>query len=219
MTGEEQSFFRIALWYPKLISAIFSVCTPFMPPSVEFRDMAQGPTFGYQKQLRGPEVEAEIVGKEKIGQFLNGMYGGRSTKGEPTFTTTHGCHFDRLEGVSNSPLLSEEEMNFYVERYAIHGMHGPLSWYRTGELNFEDEKEMAKKMDGFKFDIPVLYVGASKDAALPPILSKKMEGFFQNFSRGEVDASHWALWEKPVEVNQYIKEFLVNKVGVKKANL
>lgn len=89
-------------------------------------------------------------------------------------------------------------------------MHGPLNWYRTGELNFEDEKEMAVKIEkeGYKFDMPVLLVSGSKDAALPPRLSEGMEKWFRSLTRGEVNAGHWALWERPEEVNRFIGEWL-----------
>lgn len=74
-------------------------------------------------------------------------------------------------------------------------------------------------MDTLKFDMPALYIGGSKDSALPPSLANGMEKWFRSLTKGEVDASHWALWEKPAEVNQYIKEFLFGRVGLAKASL
>jgi len=211
--------FRFALYYPKLISAIISICTPFTPPQRNFVDGAMVlPNFKYQQQLRGPDVEATIVGEEKIRQFLNGMYLGRSAKGPP-FTTDYGCHFDNLPGVGPSPLLSKDEMNFYVKRYMMNGMHGPLNWYRAGKLNFEDEKEIAERMEGFKFDMPTLFVAGLRDAALLPSMSMGMEKWFRSFTRGEVDCNHWALLEKPEEINQYMSEFLVGQIGASKASL
>jgi pimeloyl-ACP methyl ester carboxylesterase len=94
-----------------------------------------------------------------------------------------------------------------------------LNWYRTQQLNFEDEKELAESIEGFKFQMPVLFVAGAKDAALPPAMSAGMDRWFRSLTRGEVDASHWALWEKPAEINQYIREFLVGQIGATKANL
>lgn len=74
-------------------------------------------------------------------------------------------------------------------------------------------------MEGYKFDMPVMYIGGSRDAALPPALAAGMEKHFRSLTKGEVNASHWALWEKPAEVNQYIKEFLFGQVGSTKASL
>ncbi|KAG9237221.1 Alpha/Beta hydrolase protein [Amylocarpus encephaloides] len=210
--------YRAAMYYPKLISAVFSVCTPFMPPQPEFKPISRRPNFKYQIQLAGPDLKDNIVGSEKIGQFLNGIYGGRSNDG-PVFTVDHGCHFDRLGGVGPTPLLSKEEMDFYVERFSINGLEGPTNWYRTGELNFEGDKAMNIDVASYKFEMPFLFIGGTKDAALPPAMAAGMEHYFRSLTKGEVNAGHWALWEKPDEVNQYIKEFLFGSLGVTKASL
>lgn len=55
------------------------------------------------------------------------MYGGRTPSGEATFNTGVGIVYDNLPQVGPSPLLSKEEVDFYVKRYAIHGIHGPLN--------------------------------------------------------------------------------------------
>ncbi|RDL34442.1 uncharacterized protein BP5553_07570 [Venustampulla echinocandica] len=211
--------YRIALHYPSLVSALFNVCTPFVPLRKTYRSMTVAPNFKYQIQLAGPDVESNIVGEEKIRQLLASVYGGRTPAGEPGFDTGHGAYFERLGDIGSSPLLSKEELDFYAKRYAIHGMHGPLNWYRTAELNFEDEKGLAETMETFKFDMPVLFISATRDAALPPALSTGMDKFFRSLTRGEVDADHWALWEKPNEVNQYIQEFLFGNARTAKANL
>jgi pimeloyl-ACP methyl ester carboxylesterase len=57
-------------------------------------------------------------------------------------------------------------------------------------------------------DIPTLFVLALKDAALPPWMSTNMGQSIPNLTKKEVDASHWALWERPAEVNAYVKEWL-----------
>ncbi|CZT03426.1 related to epoxide hydrolase [Rhynchosporium agropyri] len=207
--------YRFALYYPKLISAVISVCTPYTPPLKKFVDATVRQNFKYQLHLRGPEVEAEIVGEEKLRQFLNAMYGGRTPDGRAGFSTDKGVHFDALPEVKPTRLLNSEEVDFYVSQYAKKGMHGPLNWYRTQELNFEDEKEMAEKMDGFKLDMPTLFIAGTRDDALPPSMSVGMEKHFRSLTRGEVNASHWALWEKPADVNRYMEEFLVGQIGTK----
>ncbi len=57
-------------------------------------------------------------------------------------------------------------------------------------------------------EIPVLYVAGTKDAALPPRLGAGMGRFCSNLTKGEVEAGHWALWEKPQEVNALVGEWL-----------
>lgn len=210
--------YRIAMRYPSLIKAVFSVCTPFAAPRKEYLDAgAVLPNFKYQLQLRGPDVEANVVGEEKIRQFLNGMYGGRTPDKQATFAVSHGVFFDRLPQVSTSPLLSKDEMDWYVKQYSRHGMQGPLNWYRTGELNHADEVEyVAQFEEGFQFEMPFLFICATKDDALPKSISAGMDKFFKSLTRREVVAGHWALWEKPVDVNAHIREFLEGKVSESK---
>lgn len=235
--------YRVAMYYPELISAVFSVCTPFMPPQPEYKPMSRLPNFKYQLQFSGPEVEDKIKGEEKIRQFLTGLYGGRTKEGELGFGVETGIYFDKIEHLGPSPLLTKEEMDFYVERYAINGMHGPTNvsfspshfssihpmpltsfplvpsshpsptnqktqWYRTDELNFSEDQTLKVDPATFKFKMPFLFIGGARDAALPPAMAAGMEKYFRSLTKGEVNASHWALWEKPEEVNLYIKEFL-----------
>lgn len=205
--------YRVALHYPDLISAVFSICTPFSPPQKQYiyaPDVL--PNFRYQKQLGGNEVKENIVGEEKIRDFLNGIYGGRTKSGNRAMSTEVGVIFEELPGVGPSPFHSKEEMDFYVEQFSKTGLHGPTSWYRTSKLNFEDERELSKEFEnGYKFKIPFLFVTASKDAALPPAMSKGMDKWFEDLTRAEVDAHHWALWEKPKEVNDVIEKWVREK--------
>jgi len=85
------------------------------------------PNFKYQIQLGSGEVEKHVVGEEKLGQFLNGIYGGKTPSGDRTFDVGIGVFYDKLLDVGPSPLLSKEEVDFYVKRYTIHGLHGPLN--------------------------------------------------------------------------------------------
>ncbi len=57
-------------------------------------------------------------------------------------------------------------------------------------------------------DIPVLFIAATKDEALPPSMSRAMDEYIPNLTRKSVDTRHWALWERPDEVNQIIREWL-----------
>ncbi|KAN0095544.1 epoxide hydrolase [Hyaloscypha variabilis] len=209
--------FRIALHHPSLIRAIFTICTPFTPPRSTYTPATVLPNFKYQLHLASGEVEQVITGPAKIREFLNGMYGGRTANKKPMFSVSHGVHFENLEGIGPSPLLEKEEMDYYVEAYSRNGLHGPLNWYRTGELNFEDEKGLVAFWDeGGKLEIPVLYVAGTRDSALPPSLGKGMGRYCAELRKAEVEAGHWALWEKPGEVNALVGEWLRDVVLVGK---
>ena len=74
-------------------------------------------------------------------------------------------------------------------------------------------------MDRKTINVPVLFVTASKDSALPPALSKNMDKVVPQLTRGEVDAQHWALWERPEECNGYIKRWIEEVVFGGKSRL
>ncbi|TVY18558.1 Bifunctional epoxide hydrolase 2 [Lachnellula arida] len=212
--------YRTALRYPKLISAFFSVSTPYFPLRKEYAPLTARPNFNYQIQFASGEVEKHVVGEEKLGQLLSGIFGGRTPSGETLFNPNIGIVYDNLPRVGPSPLLSKEELDFYVKRYAIHGIHAPLNWYRTDELNFNDEIELAAKSEeALKFQMPALFIAGAKEQALPPSLAVGMEKSFRSLTRGEVNCGHWGLWEKKDEINQYLQEFLFGQVGLVRASL
>ncbi|KAK3692861.1 Alpha/Beta hydrolase protein [Podospora appendiculata] len=205
---------RFALWYPRRTQAVFSVCTPFAPPMAAYaskRHVVETvlPSFRYQLQLAGPDVEAEVVGEEKIGQFLRGMFGATTPGGERSFDTARGVVFENLGAIGRSPLLSPEEEVYYVREYARRGsLRGPLNWYRTWDVNYEEERVLVEK-GAVRVAAPSMFVAARRDVALPPSMAEGMERHFDaGLVRREVDANHWALVEAAGEVNMYIEEFV-----------
>lgn len=210
---------RLVVWHPELIKGVFSVCTPFLPPSptwVSIEDQIKAgrlTNFRYQLQLAGPDVENTLTTGKLIWQFLNGIFGGVGPNGEMAFTTKDGVIFDNLALLGPSPLFTKEEVDYYAKEFMLQAsppMRGPLNWYRTGKINFDEEIELAKTFT--QVEQPSLYIGASRDAALPPAMAAGMGKFFKDLSRAEVNATHWALVEAHEEVNTRIAEWLNQKV-------
>lgn len=104
---------RAAAFYPKLISHLFAVCTPYVPPSKTYystEELVNGPVpqFGYQLHLASGEVEKQLYSKEHMSAFLRGMYGARTPEGEVLFSPTKGILFDKVMRVGKTRLLSDE---------------------------------------------------------------------------------------------------------------
>ncbi|TID15168.1 Alpha/Beta hydrolase protein [Venturia nashicola] len=204
---------RCAGWHPGLISHLFAICTPYAPPSKEYiptEDLVNGPVpqFGYQLHLASGEVEPRINDENRIRQFLNGMYGGRGPKAEVIFSPQKGVLFENLPKVGKSPLMSDREVDYYVQEYSRNGLHGPLNWYRTRKANWEDELKLSKNT----IDIPTLFIEAANDSVLKPEMSFGMERYVPNLSRRSVNAAHWAMWERPSEVNEFVKKWFASCV-------
>jgi pimeloyl-ACP methyl ester carboxylesterase len=61
--------------------------------------------------------------------------------------------------------------------------------------------------------VPVLFIQATRDIALPPAMAAGMEGKIPKLTKKEVDTTHWALWEAPEQVNRIIREWIESAVG------
>jgi len=105
--------YRVALWYPALVTHLFSVCTPYWAPSKDFKPLEELvktrlPNFAYQLQLASGEIEKQVSSKEQIKQFLNGLYGGRGPNGEVGFIPEQGVLLQNLLVLNHTRLLSEK---------------------------------------------------------------------------------------------------------------
>ncbi|KAJ5405027.1 hypothetical protein N7465_006311 [Penicillium sp. CMV-2018d] len=201
--------YRIALWHPELVSHLFTVCVPYARPmakNISIEDLVRNvtPHFAYQLQFKSGEVEKATRSKDEIRQFLLALYGGRTEAGEFGFDAHKGVLLDKIGQLKPSRLLSEEELEFYTNEFARHGIHGPLNWYRTRDVNYGDELAILDR----EIQIPTLFIQALRDQALPPQLGKSMAKQFPRLTLKQVNTSHWALWEKPEEVNEIIGTWL-----------
>ena len=77
-----------------------------------------------------------------------------------------------------------------------------------GHISIIDLLTVCSLLDRKIISMPALFIGATQDSVLKPELSQNMEKFLPNLTRGSVDASHWALTQKPEEVNAIIKDWL-----------
>ncbi|OAX84297.1 hypothetical protein ACJ72_01339 [Emergomyces africanus] len=201
--------YRIAMHHPGFVTHLFSICTPYTPPLSQYLPIetivkTKVPYFGYQLQFASGELKEVINSKKDIRQFLLSMYGGRTLSGETGFDVFKGVLLDKFQHLERSKVISEEELNYYVDEYARNGLHAPLNWYRTREQNYKDEISLLDR----KLDIPILFVLATQDHALRPALSRNMSKLLPNLTTTEVVAGHWVMWQKPTECNDAITKWM-----------
>ena len=104
--------YRVALWYPELISHLFSICTPYLPPSkgpflsIEQIVEKHLPQFRYQIQLASGEVEKMVNSKETMYNFFKGMYGAKGPNGEQAFDVLKGVLSKNFSKLGPCSLLS-----------------------------------------------------------------------------------------------------------------
>ena len=196
------------------------------------------PHFAYQLQFRSGELENAIRSEEDIKKFLSALYGGRTEDREVGFDAQVGVLLETLSRLRPSRLLNEEvcqsiyvprmnfadnkqELDYYAKEFSRNGLNGPctslphstspwkvlttpVNWYRTREINYKDELALLNQ----RITAPVLFIQALRDTALPAHLGKGMTRTLPHLAFQQINTSHWALWEKPKEVNEIIAWWL-----------
>ena len=80
-----------------------------------------------------------------------------------------------------------------------------MNWYRQRRTNWEEDQSLLSRKT---ISQPVLFIQATYDSVLKPEMSKSMDALIPKLTRGEVKATHWALTQKPEEVNGLIRRWL-----------
>lgn len=239
--------YRVALWYPELVSHLFTVCVPYYPPTSVWTTLEERvkkmPSTKYMLDNASDVVEKAIDSPEKIKQFLSGIYGGKNEDGskDRVWVATKGYDFSALNKVGPSPWIGEVEVEYYVQEYARQGM-GPscelphlhknhiyllevllmqtiVNWYRTWHVNYTDELALEPGKRNYTLQPPVLMITATHDDAVLPAFAKRMGENVKHLTLREVPTSHWALWQGAGEVNGIIKEWIEKVVFGKVKNL
>lgn len=205
-----------------MVRAVFSLNVPFAPPLrrlIEGEELVQRvPSFRYQLQLASPEAERIVdASPARLRGFLNAIYGGVVKGGQHkfAFSTQTGVVESALDaGVGPASLLSPDLVDYYVQEYSRHGLHGPTNWYRTRRVNFEDElpRFVGDGVKEWRCRCPAMVVMAEKDITLPPALADGTEKWFEGPGglRKEVvkGVGHWGMWQDPATFNQFIGSFV-----------
>ncbi|CAL8302038.1 unnamed protein product [Gadus morhua 'NCC'] len=166
------------------------------------------PIFDYQIYFQEPGVaEAEL--ETDLERTFN-IFFLDSRPDIPQISTAGVCARGGLfvglpEEIPRSNLVTESDLQFYVEQFKDSGFRRPLNWYRNIERNW---RWMCSRPRG-KLMMPALMVTAGKDFVLLPILTKGMEEQIPNLTRNHIeDCGHWTQMEKPAEVNRILITWL-----------
>ncbi|KAK0140925.1 Bifunctional epoxide hydrolase 2 [Merluccius polli] len=202
----------MAQYYPERVRAVASLNTPLFPvdPTVDpMQKLKAFPIFDYQIYFQEPGVaEAEL--EEDLKRTFKIFFVDSNHKDMPKISTAGVCARGGLfvglpEDIAMSNMLSESDLQYYINQYKDSGFKRPLNWYRNVERNW---KWMCSRPRG-KLMMPALMLTAGKDIVLLPVLSKGMEEKIPNLTRGHIEeCGHWTQMEKPAEVNRILISWL-----------
>ncbi len=101
-------------------------------------------------------------------------------------------------------VLSEAEMEVFVEAFARTGFTGGINWYRNLTRNWAASEGLPTQVR-----VPSLMVTAELDPVLPPSSSAGMDAYVADLETAMVpDCGHWTQQERPEAVNRILLDWL-----------
>jgi soluble epoxide hydrolase/lipid-phosphate phosphatase len=201
-------------WYsgvyaPDRVAGLGSLCTPYFrwQRPREVSDL-YGPNH-YIQTIQEPGVAEAILGRDIEHTFrsLLRRRGYTMDEFEAAPRAIRETPIGVLVGepqLLGAPLVSEEELRFYVDVYERTGFTGGLNWYRAFARNFED----AQGAD-FTIDKPALMISAADDWFFARGSTVGMEDYLPQLEAHTIaDAAHWLAQERPGEVNAILLRWL-----------
>lgn len=117
--------------------------------------------------------------------------------------------YSMLDGMRNSsfpgqPLLSEDELQVFVDAYRRGGFTPPINWYRNWARNWELTKNVEQRVC-----VPTLFVGAVDDILITPNHIERMRLYVDKLEIIMIkNCGHWTQQERPNEFNGILLEWL-----------
>ncbi len=205
---------NMALHHPQRVRAVAGINTPLFPPMPAsfLETMRENPgTWDYQFYFQEPGI-AETELEQDVGRTCRLIL--RSSDPADGFDVLAGFHNVRAQGgvligypqdAPRSVMLSEDDLQCYVEQFQRTGFRGGLNWYRNHDANWAWDQSVKE----YAVPHPALMVTAGRDPVLSPKLARKMEQWVPNLTRGHIErCGHWTQQEAPDELNRILIEWL-----------
>ncbi|KAG2413081.1 hypothetical protein HFD88_010640 [Aspergillus terreus] len=208
--------YRLALWHPEVVSHLFTLCVPHVGIPTEWVDpetrVKKDPSLAYTLQFISGDVEKHSQTSDGVKHVLNALYGGQLPNGD-FGTSLDGLKFDLIPHLERSILLDQDELEFYVHQFSKSGLAGPLNFYRCGQQNHEDDQVLLQQRgQDEKIHCPTMFIWPSKDLIITREMAESMAKFVPDLTFKEITgASHFAMWERPAEVNKILRDWLACK--------
>ncbi|KAI0774517.1 alpha/beta-hydrolase [Fomes fomentarius] len=209
---------RFALWHPDRLLALVLLSVPFVPPSREYVSLEQMverfPNWGYQLFFREKSTNAEL--DQKLSKFFKLIYRVRrpTTSSLTKWTLPGGLKrvLDSDTVHSDTGILTEQEFDHYVSQFG-QGMNGPLNYYRTTALRFEEEKD-GKLLRAPRSDLPVLLIIGKDDPTSNQGAIELTKKLIPQVQVELIDGvGHWVMVESRDYINESIPRFLQNALA------
>ncbi|KAF8494225.1 Alpha/Beta hydrolase protein [Russula emetica] len=132
---------RFALWHPDRLLALGLLSVPFTPPTKRYNSLEDAvrkvPNYAYQLYFANPESTKEI----ELERFLRLTFAFEKSQNNLMFdgNMREVIVNNGVTRLSTSvPALTNNELQYVTSQ--LRDMNGPLSYYRTTKIRFEEEQ-------------------------------------------------------------------------------
>jgi pimeloyl-ACP methyl ester carboxylesterase len=199
---------ELARRHPGRTAGVVGLNTPFLPrpardPVTLLRERyGPGHYIAWFQTPRLPELTLQA----DVGRTLRFIFR-RAEAGSAVDVAKLSAFRSALEFFRPAPghqLLSDEELDVYVEAFRASGFRGPINWYRNFRRNWERSADLPDHVGA-----PALMITAENDPFLPPQLADGMDRFVPDLeTRMVLGCGHWTQQERPDEVNRLLLDWL-----------
>ncbi|KII94869.1 hypothetical protein PLICRDRAFT_98013 [Plicaturopsis crispa FD-325 SS-3] len=200
---------RFALWYPERLLALIMMSVPFTPPApvyIPIEEVAERvPNLAYQVYFADPSSTREI--EENLDVFLTAI---TAVPKKTASITRKGLMRDLVLGHTKLPsrtqsVLNDAERKYYLAEFAK-GMNGPLSYYRTSKIRFDEEKGLPNSP---RSGLPVLYIYGTEDRTSTPEQARRAVKWIPGIQDVALEGrGHWIMAEAKEDVTNKIAGWL-----------
>lgn len=110
------------------------------------------------------------------------------------------------DDVSGDPVLTAEELDYFVKAFEHSGFTKPINWYRNWSRNWRDFADLSDVIN-----IPTLFIAAADELVVGPEHVAAMRAVIPGVQIETLSpCGHWSQQEHPNQVNKLILDWLLN---------
>jgi pimeloyl-ACP methyl ester carboxylesterase len=206
---------QMPLLQPDRVSGVIALNTPFFRRGPVHPIEGLRASFGdqtYVLEFQEPGVSDALFARD-VGLALRFIFRGpgsvvdgrnpQSPGGSRNDFAARLAEYD--PGADPDQVLSDAEMQVFVDSFEKSGFTGGLNWYRNLGRNWERGAHLPRRIDG----MPCLMILAEKDDVLTPALAEGMDQVIGDLETVLLaGVGHWSQQEQPERVNAHLLDWL-----------
>jgi pimeloyl-ACP methyl ester carboxylesterase len=201
---------NMPLRHPDRVAGVVGMSVPFSPRGsvdpVSRLEEAYGPKHYVVHFNRQPGV-ADAAFDANPRRFLTNIFRRRSWVGTPAESSTGEPSYDvslmdalDIADPRGEALMSNEEMDVFVDAFSKGGFTGPINWYRNITRNWEMSADLPRRIE-----LPCGMIYGRYDI-VPK--ARDLSEYVPNVETITLECGHWIQQEKPDEVNAFLLDWL-----------